>query len=133
MTGKEPKMDIVERLRQRPYRMASEHEDQAKERRQAEREEGAAEIETLRAENEGAHMIIASERGEVLKLRAQVADTTAALNRLIAEARADEREKAASIAFERGEYRDEAIAELLRRGWIRPHADPTKGWVPVKT
>jgi hypothetical protein len=34
-------------------------------------------------------------------------------------------------AFERGEYRDPEIAELLRRGWIKPHQDPDKGWVPV--
>jgi F0F1-type ATP synthase membrane subunit b/b' len=41
--------DIVERLRERPSRHAAETEDQAKERRQREREEGAAEIERLRA------------------------------------------------------------------------------------
>jgi len=41
--------DIVERLRERPSRYASETEEQAKERRQREREEGAAEIERLRA------------------------------------------------------------------------------------
>lgn len=41
--------DIVERLRERPCRYASETEDQAKERRQNERCEAAAEIERLRA------------------------------------------------------------------------------------
>jgi hypothetical protein len=32
-------------------------------------------------------------------------------------------------AFERGEYRDGEIAELLAAGAIGPHADPAKGWV----
>jgi hypothetical protein len=44
--------DIVERLRERPSRYASETEEQAKERRQQEREEGADTIATLRAEVE---------------------------------------------------------------------------------
>ncbi len=35
--------------------------------------------------------------------------------------------------FERGEVHDPEIAELLRLGWIVPHADPTKGWVPLAT
>ena len=34
-------------------------------------------------------------------------------------------------AYERGEYKDAALDELLRRGWIKPHDDPDKGWVPV--
>ncbi len=33
--------------------------------------------------------------------------------------------------FERGEVHDAEIAELLRLGWIVPHANPMKGWVPV--
>jgi hypothetical protein len=44
--------DIVERLRERPSRHAAETEDQAKERRQREREEAADTITTLRATNE---------------------------------------------------------------------------------
>jgi hypothetical protein len=44
--------DIVERLRERPSRHAAETEDQAKERRQREREEAADTITTLRAEVE---------------------------------------------------------------------------------
>ena len=44
--------DIVERLRERPSRYASETEEQAKERRQREREKGADTITTLRADNE---------------------------------------------------------------------------------
>lgn len=34
-------------------------------------------------------------------------------------------------AYESGKYKDAVIDELLRLGWIVPHADPTKGWVPV--
>jgi hypothetical protein len=34
-------------------------------------------------------------------------------------------------AFESGEYQDSGIAALLRLGWIVPHPDPAKGWVPV--
>ena len=34
-------------------------------------------------------------------------------------------------AYERGEYRDAEIAELLSVGAIRPHADPARGWVVV--
>lgn len=41
--------DIVDRLRERPSRYASETEEQAKERRQQEREEAAARIEKLEA------------------------------------------------------------------------------------
>ena len=41
--------DLVERLRERPSRYASETEEQAKERRQQEREEAAARIEQLEA------------------------------------------------------------------------------------
>lgn len=41
--------DIVERLRERPCRYATETEDDAKNRRQQEREEAADEIERLRA------------------------------------------------------------------------------------
>ena len=44
--------DIVERLRQRPWRSAAENDYEAKERRQREREEGADEITALRAEVE---------------------------------------------------------------------------------
>jgi hypothetical protein len=44
--------DIVERLRERPSRHAAETEDQAKERRQREREEAADTIATLRADKE---------------------------------------------------------------------------------
>lgn len=44
--------DIVERLRQRPWRSAAENDYEAKERRQREREEGAETITALRAENE---------------------------------------------------------------------------------
>ena len=44
--------DIVERLRERPSRHAAETEDQAKARRQREREEGADTIATLSATNE---------------------------------------------------------------------------------
>lgn len=32
-------------------------------------------------------------------------------------------------AYERGEYRDSALDELLRVGAIEPHSDPSKGWV----
>lgn len=39
--------DIVERLRQRPWRSAAENDYEAKERRQREREEGADEITAL--------------------------------------------------------------------------------------
>ena len=42
--------DIVERLRERPYRHAAENEAQAAERRQRERNEGADTIEALRGE-----------------------------------------------------------------------------------
>ena len=41
--------DLVERLRERPSRYASETEEQAKERRQQEREEAADRIEQLEA------------------------------------------------------------------------------------
>lgn len=41
--------DIVERLRERPCRYATETEDDAKNRRQQEREEAADEIDQLRA------------------------------------------------------------------------------------
>jgi len=34
-------------------------------------------------------------------------------------------------AYERGEYVDTAIAELLAAGLIKPHQDPAKGWVPA--
>jgi hypothetical protein len=44
--------DIVEKLRERPSRHAAETEDQAKERRQREREEAADTITTLRAKVE---------------------------------------------------------------------------------
>lgn len=42
-------MSIVKTLREKPYRRAAETEDEAKLRRQREREEGADEIERLRA------------------------------------------------------------------------------------
>ena len=41
--------DITVRLRERPYRLASETETEAKERRQNDRVEAAAEIDRLRA------------------------------------------------------------------------------------
>jgi hypothetical protein len=33
--------------------------------------------------------------------------------------------------YESGECKDEVISYLLHRGWIKPHPDPQKGWVPV--
>jgi hypothetical protein len=33
-------------------------------------------------------------------------------------------------AYERGEYVDHDIAEMLGRGWLVPHPDPKKGWIP---
>lgn len=47
--GKAGTMDIVDKLREKPYRRATETDDAAKIRRQREREEGADEIERLRA------------------------------------------------------------------------------------
>lgn len=34
-------------------------------------------------------------------------------------------------AYERGEYYDKDLAELLSVGAIKPHDDPAKGWVVV--
>lgn len=32
-------------------------------------------------------------------------------------------------AYERGEYRDDVLDELLAAGVIAPHPDPNKGWM----
>jgi hypothetical protein len=32
-------------------------------------------------------------------------------------------------AYERGEYKDAVLEELLAAGVIRPHQDASKGWV----
>jgi hypothetical protein len=55
--------DIVSLLREKPYRLAVETEDQAKLRRQEERERGAVEIERLQAAKRSA-LAIADERSK---------------------------------------------------------------------
>ena len=32
--------------------------------------------------------------------------------------------------YEAGEYQDTVLDELLAGGFLRPHADPGKGWIP---
>ena len=56
-------IDLVERLRERPSRYASETEEQAKERRQREREEAADRIEKLEAALRGAYEVYAGSEG----------------------------------------------------------------------
>lgn len=70
--------DIVERLRERPCRYANETEDQAKERRQREREEGANEIDRLRAEVKAALDLAERHMEEKHRLRAALREIAAA-------------------------------------------------------
>jgi uncharacterized coiled-coil protein SlyX len=67
--------DLVARLRERPSRHAAETEDQAKERRQREREEAADTITTLNERN-------AEYIGTIDRLRRRVAETDVEIERL---------------------------------------------------
>jgi len=39
--------------------------------------------------------------------------------------------EAARIGYEAGAFKDPTLDELLTLGFLKPHPDPTKGWIPA--